>query len=553
MSSSSSPPRVVCPQCQAALKVISVEPNQKLTCPKCGTAFVTPNVPAAEGGSARPVVDILDLDDFSLEPPVERTASARPAPPTTPSTSTRTPISTPSPQATAAPQPAKAASSKTNPPPRSGCPVVKSDVVKSGLVKSDEGPLRLDDDITDANEPSPSGPAANVGSPNPTAMNTGARPPAAPERAVAKEPVLPVAAPADLIHFTFNCRVCATPQDATSQDVGRTITCPDCHSELVIPPPKAHQRRYQHDERGFDDGTTLDIRPASGNDQKPPPISQAVRNSANNYLTKAAEAVAKEESEEFEKSASGDLTEAFRFAIEPNTIVYLLGISAGLWGLVAILNLSGLRSEALSSQTIRAIFLIPIIAVLGCIWLSWISASLLAVMRDTGVGGKQVGWPGANFTEWMFEGISLLVGLLVSCLPAIGLGLVMKSSGSELQASFFLRAFIALCIYGIFPIVMLSIMHGGTITALVSRTVLRSMPAAPKYWFTFFQVTAFCAVVSLFATYPLLFGDIGLGLAAFLAVLNVANWFLYFRMLGWLAWRLGETWQLIEDSGESPP
>ena len=40
-----------------------------------------------------------------------------------------------------------------------------------------------------------------------------------------------------------------------------------------------------------------------------------------------------------------------------------------------------------------------------------LTASLLAITRDTGSGGKQISWPSSGFTEWMFEGITVVIAV----------------------------------------------------------------------------------------------------------------------------------------------
>jgi hypothetical protein len=462
-------------------------------------------------------------------------------PPATPAaTSTGTAQSGPVPQPESTP--ARASGSK----PSTATPSVPargtSPPAKAPAGTSDLGPLRLDDDILGdpdaADEPLPKA--------NSATGSSGPRMPASllvfttgDEESSNKS--RPPAIPSGDAWFTFPCHVCRTPQDCTLADVGKTIDCPDCHSKLVVPHPKPNQLRSRHDERGFDDGTTLELNTETA---APPaiPIAQGLQQSAGDYLSKAAQTLDEEEAEEAEKKALGDLTDVFRFAIQPGTLFRWVAFSIGLWLVEALIALGGLRAE---KPTILAGFFVPIVAAAAAIWVAAFTAGLVALVQDTGDGSREIGWPGANFMEWLFDGITVVAGMVISSLPAIALGLFMGGAGRLTDNLHMLGIVVVLCTMSIFPIVFLSMLHNGSTVKFLSLTVVKSMNLMPKYWLTFYQVSLLCGIVMYMTGRGIVTGD--LRALVIIAPLAVANAFLFFRMLGWLAWRLGETWRNIEE------
>ena len=149
-----SPPRVACPQCQASLKVISLEANQKLTCPQCGATFLTPQLSVNVNRQTHDDDDLLlegetrparPIGDARIEKPqVEKSATDRPAAKAKASPSAPNP-----PQASSPAVPSKPEQGTTHAVPKTHVAPTNRD---------DLGPLRLDDDLLDSADESPAGP-----------------------------------------------------------------------------------------------------------------------------------------------------------------------------------------------------------------------------------------------------------------------------------------------------------------------------------------------------------------------------------------------------------
>ena len=186
-----------------------------------------------------------------------------------------------------------------------------------------------------------------------------------------------------------------------SGQIGTTVECPDCQTPAVVPTPTASQIRQQFAAGKHDDGTTLQLSAAADAVPKTVPTSMAAVAGADYYLKKATATMAREEEEEREARAVGDLTEVFQFAIQPGTLLRLAVFSFGLWLIVALIEWAGLRADEKAPTTadVVRLFLFPILAITIGIWFSALTASLLAITRDTGSGGKQISWPSSGFTE----------------------------------------------------------------------------------------------------------------------------------------------------------
>jgi len=552
-----------------------LEANQKLTCPKCGATFLTPRFSAAvqtqtqdddlflegESPATRPQSDASIEKTLSKNPAADRRSAAAQGSSSPPQATQATSPAVPSKQEQGA---SRQGPANSEAPQHRQAPANRDDL----------GPLRLDDDLLDSEDESstgtPRGPdrtdtaaAGSTGASTSTARSPGyAQPGRVPASLMvyttgnsdssATPPELPVAQSADHVYFSFPCRICGTLHECDSTQIGATVECPDCQTPAIVPTPTPSQIRKQFAAGEHDDGTTLQLSAATDAVAKTVPTSTAAVSGADYYLKKATATMAREEEEEREAQAVGDLTEVFQFAIQPGTLLRLAVFSFGLWLIVALIEWAGLRADekAPSTSDLVRLFLFPILAITIAVWFSAVTASLLAITRDTGSGGKQISWPSASFTEWMFEGITVVIAVAFSCLPAELLGTITASAGKFQAAWPYVFALATLCLVTIHPVVMLSMMHGGSHFSLLSTAVLRSFSLSSKFWITFYQISFFCGIVFYGTGRFLMQGS--LSRAAILSPIAIANLFLYYRMLGWLGWHLAELGEEIAETPKPP-
>ncbi|MFM2092983.1 MAG: hypothetical protein RIS70_107, partial [Planctomycetota bacterium] len=370
-----SPPRVACPQCQASLKVISLEANQKLTCPKCGATFLTPQLSVNVNRQAH------DDDDLFLEgespparppsdAPIEKTQAVKSATDRSAAAAEASPSAPNAKQATSPAVPSKREQGIDHEGAANRQGQANHQVPAN---REDLGPLRLDDDLLDSDDESSAGPprrpdregpaaAGTTASSSSTASSPGyAQPGRVPASLMVyttgnanssvTPPELPVAQSADQVYFSFPCRICGTLHECDSTQIGTTVECPDCQTPAIVPTPTPSQIRKQFTAGEHDDGTMLQLSAAADTVPKTVPTSTAAVSGADYYLKKATATMAREEEEEREARAVGDLTEVFQFATQPNTLLRLAIFSFGLWLIVALIEWAGLRADEKAPTT----------------------------------------------------------------------------------------------------------------------------------------------------------------------------------------------------------
>lgn len=170
------------------------------------------------------------------------------------------------------------------------------------------------------------------------------------------------------------------------------------------------------------------------------------------------------------------------------------------------------------------------------------SACLMSVVRETAAGVDVIEtWPEQDWREWVW---SLLAVIELGCL-ASGLGygaaeLLHRVSGFPHSAIDGTKGFITLLA---FPILLLSTFDNGSLFAIYSLPVLRSLLLRPRYWLLFHLETLI--PLGLIVALGIAVGTF-LGTAAIMAVspLLAAFVLIYARLLGRMALVIGDLEEL---------
>ncbi|MBN1911060.1 MAG: hypothetical protein JW818_15040 [Pirellulales bacterium] len=183
-------------------------------------------------------------------------------------------------------------------------------------------------------------------------------------------------------------------------------------------------------------------------------------------------------------------------------------------------------------------------AFLGLLWTVTASAYGLAVLQDSAAGNKKIeNWPDAVWLDWASDAFHLFVVLLIPIGIAHGLGYLLDDPG-------WLR--FVLCCHLLFPVVLLSTLDAQSPFMPLTTAVLWSMIRCWWTWIVFYVESGLlgAAAFGLFwGTWKVaealegLVGLISVVIMASLAtgMILVATEFLYFRLLGRLAWVCDET------------
>ncbi len=167
-------------------------------------------------------------------------------------------------------------------------------------------------------------------------------------------------------------------------------------------------------------------------------------------------------------------------------------------------------------------------------WFVFASACALTVVRETANGCDKIPeWPGSAFCDWFFEPLYLFDSLCVSVLPGMGLAWCLALLGRPAQAAQVVSLFF------LFPFLLLSMLEKDSPFAAISWPVVRTLWRAWKGWASFHLATVALLAAAgnvMLAVWPA--GESWRIIVA--SPVFVIVWFVYFRLLGRLAWYCAE-------------
>lgn len=161
------------------------------------------------------------------------------------------------------------------------------------------------------------------------------------------------------------------------------------------------------------------------------------------------------------------------------------------------------------------------------------AACTLAVVRDTANGcDRIVNWPGLAFMEWAGDALIVANGIGIATAASVGGGWALRQCGWRDDATVVAGAVV---VFVAVPIVLLSLLENESVIDVVSPPVWRTFVLAAGGWTRFYLASGMIvAAAGLLVATVLASGSVWVLVGASLAW-SVA-WFIYFRMLGCLAW-----------------
>ncbi len=366
-----------------------------------------------------------------------------------------------------------------------------------------------------------------------------AAPPAVDVYALAKD-VEPTAETAKALQpdaVTLFCHRCQTRMTATLDQVGDTVLCPDCGTPNVVPAPLLRPQQSPAKEAdtgyGLAQATVDEISLPAAAEEPAPRRDWRLRPQSDRPVLPRLPFI----------------TGTFSFPFSSDTLARVLMLT--LWSLLA----DGMLAESVRYGNIEAAHTWVLCAILGSVslmvtvmWFLFAAACGLAVVRDTANGCDKIPeWPGLAFLEWFLEPFYLFNSLCISVMPGAGLVWCLELSGWPAQAVPLVGAFF------LFPFVLLSMLENNSRLAAFSWPVFRSLRTAWRGWAGFYVAT----VVLLVAAGNIMLAIRPAGEVWTLIITSpvlVIVWFIYFRLLGRLAWYCAEHGEAVADAdaGEGP-
>lgn len=365
------------------------------------------------------------------------------------------------------------------------------------------------------------------------------------------------------------CRVCSTLMQATEDQVGQELVCPDCRARNVVPPP-AKQKPAQS---VLDSGDAYEVDASRDPGERPPVI-----------LPKA-HTLLYEEEEETERTAAATskkhrgkrrrtdargrpvmprfplLTGVVSFLFDEAAVTrwFVLSVSLILVGCVLVDAVHtwyvwqpGKRNYGEFMAAAAALAQTLIGAITFLLWLGAASSIFVVVVSESSDGHDRVhGWPKLSFLDSVADMGYVVVGMMVSTVPGWIIG--QFAAQEPWQRALWAGGCLLVC----FPIVFLSQLAANSPWTLVSGNVLANMARRPFSCLLFYIESALLAAVCTVAV--VLTADYHHLVPVLFAPLYVAALLLYCRLLGRLAWRIAvpggmeeATPEEKQESGELP-
>jgi DNA-directed RNA polymerase subunit RPC12/RpoP len=326
--------------------------------------------------------------------------------------------------------------------------------------------------------------------------------------------------------YGISCQVCQTRLHVRPHQAGTSIKCPDCFSQVLVPPaPKRRQLPQAARPLAQDD-------PSVGS-------PTGVQTETQKLLEKARAELERAEAQEREESPDRFTEGLFDFLIDVRSAVWLAVLaywfSVAMWLTRWAMSLqipeAGL---AVLSQTLSLIVGLFAVGLL----LSFLVATAAwgwALVRDTSEGLRKIArWPGVNVLAWDRDLRYVLGAGIVAAFPGALVGVLLGWIAIKGLMLYTAAATFA----GLFPLVLLSMRQSGSVTVPFSEGAWGSIADHPAPWNLTYLMTIVLVILGLFGTVTAIQHGGLLGLAG--ALLMAFCMALYFRTVGRLLGHLDD-------------
>ncbi len=344
-------------------------------------------------------------------------------------------------------------------------------------------------------------------------------------------------------HFGVNCGVCGTRVTPPSKYAGRRVKCPDCETPIPIPTIEQYLARQRDQEL---------MAPIQPEDQEPYAMQAAVERPAVRLTYTSEKSIIRRF-----KHRKPPKPPKWVFFSDVFNLPWQTKTTALRWcWLSGGLSFSGLLG-ALSAFIIQDAGFAGMIAALFFVMAqAWFSAWSFAyaascsfsIIQDTASGLKIVeGWPDGGFRDWMFDFLTTLYVVFVSGFVAFvvasPLDLVFEPLLPQLAGT---NAHLFLIHGLLFPVAFLGALDAPSIWLPFTGTVTRSLLRIPHCWLLFYVLLAVVWGIVFAAVFPLLIYMTWFGALVGGPILAGAL-FISARLLGRLAWQIGEDASRVDD------
>jgi DNA-directed RNA polymerase subunit M/transcription elongation factor TFIIS len=334
--------------------------------------------------------------------------------------------------------------------------------------------------------------------------------------------------------YSIKCPVCDTLLYATEDKIGQQMTCPDCYSVVEITPPRPKPRRvnevldtdYEGQLFALSEPVAREVYETAESGQNPRTLGeQALRNAEREYDRQATET--------YELPSSPLWTGLFRFLPHAAVVLRFLVAAMLLGALVKLTMATVAWSSAGGAEWFLALIGTTALVALAVLSVILIGGTCLTILQDSANGQDEITqWPTGGPLELAGDALAFAMAVFYSILPGLALFGLAGALGMPWETRWI---FLGLSVYLFFPPVQMSILESDSLSTPLSQPIVASIRHEFLLWFTFYLSSfALALLVAItLAGLRLQFPTIGL---MFLSALWVLALFLYFRLLGRLAW-----------------
>lgn len=349
------------------------------------------------------------------------------------------------------------------------------------------------------------------------------------------------------------CSHCDTLMYATENQVGQTLTCPDCGTKHVVPPaPRPKPKRSVLTSAA--ETPALDLAADPG--ERPPVILPPRRQMVYEEERKAELAQALDKARRTGKPLPFDargrpilprwplVTGIAPFLFSRGVPVRWLALSVGFMFAASIV-LSGLEAAVAGGMgALYGMCAFAIGIILSLIVLAAACTFVVSIIIESSEGNQRIQyWP--DVFDWFANLLYVSVAALVSAFP--GWAIAHFATRDSQQVALWIGGSLFVCL----PIVLLSQLEINSPWGVLSAKVLASVARCPFSWLLFYlevaAIVAVCGAVTVFAARS------GAGIALWPVPLYVVGLLLFARLLGRLGWRLAEALPADEEPAHEAP
>ena len=329
--------------------------------------------------------------------------------------------------------------------------------------------------------------------------------------------------PPDDKYFAVVCPLCHTRLEATREQVGQSITCPDCRRPFEIKAPLPRVAKYRWTE---DDGEEVRLEPTFERPQLEKPVLPEIETERR---PRRKRSIRHSQPRPLGAMVSGVASFLGYANIWPRWLGYSIALMIPLglfdYGFTQIAEAKG----KVSWPTAAALFLVLVSSLL---WFLSISRTLLAILDDTSEGLDRVAnWPEGNVLGGIRAALLIFYALVLSLVPA---GAICTAIGGFVEGSWLVIPPVILLL--LFPLFLLSILEADSALEPFSSDVWQSLSDAREAWILMYAVSvAIWGLVGLIdwltsETIPIQEARIVIG-----PLVLTAGLLVYYRLLGRLA------------------